>query len=536
MRAHATHMSRAKAAAKPAAAARAPSRHTAVRSILRGSAVQPKLSVGAVNDPAEREADRVADQVMRMPATGLGAPIAPPPSRPGSYKPQSFVRRKCAACAAAGAKASKEETDLGGTIHRLCPDCEAERQKAEGAGAEGGDVGPGVEAALASLGSGRPLPEGERAFFEPRFGLALSDVRIHDGAEADRAARSIHARAFALRGSIAFAAGEYRPGTMAGRRLIAHELAHVTAQEDGLARRQPVLGYYGYGYYPYYGYFGGSGGHPCPATAATPSALFCVPFPSRADALADRDSPYLGTSTTKGVYILAGAVAAAAGSPVALRLYFKFIYGGSSSVENVNDGAADFTGHATSAFVTTMLLNDVLAGIIANRDMIYSGFAASPGAHMDVPVDPRAQRDVDDQSSAYALNFCGLNLPGVIAGGVGKTQATDRRGADTSAAQNDSRNVNGDFRVTATIQSPARLTMHVAPRLTYHVVDTVDFCPGNPGGFFAEFLTLPMSRWEASGISGDVTFELDFPAPSLTGSVELTDTGGGIVAGSPSVS
>ena len=35
---------------------------------------QPKLTIGAVNDPAEAEADRVADQVMRMPAQKTSSP------------------------------------------------------------------------------------------------------------------------------------------------------------------------------------------------------------------------------------------------------------------------------------------------------------------------------------------------------------------------------------------------------------------------------------------------------------------------------
>ena len=42
-------------------------RSQVVANILRAG-VQPKLKIGAVNDPAEIEADRVADQVMRMAA------------------------------------------------------------------------------------------------------------------------------------------------------------------------------------------------------------------------------------------------------------------------------------------------------------------------------------------------------------------------------------------------------------------------------------------------------------------------------------
>ena len=40
--------------------------HVAIRNILRGPSAQPKLKIGAANDPAEREADAVTDKVMAM--------------------------------------------------------------------------------------------------------------------------------------------------------------------------------------------------------------------------------------------------------------------------------------------------------------------------------------------------------------------------------------------------------------------------------------------------------------------------------------
>ena len=40
---------------------------------LPGPPIQAKLKVGAIDDPLEHEADRVADQVMRMPAPGVSA-------------------------------------------------------------------------------------------------------------------------------------------------------------------------------------------------------------------------------------------------------------------------------------------------------------------------------------------------------------------------------------------------------------------------------------------------------------------------------
>lgn len=159
-----------------------------------GVCVQPKLVVGAANDPAEQAADRAADQVMAM-NEGDG-PVAVAASTGG-------IRREASGNAAGGA--------------------------ASGA----------AQSAIGSLGGGMPIPVGERAFFEPRFGRDLSDVRIHDGGAADGASRSIAARAFTLGNDIAFARGEYRPGTDEGRRLMAHELAHVMQQdgEGGVIRR-----------------------------------------------------------------------------------------------------------------------------------------------------------------------------------------------------------------------------------------------------------------------------------------------------------
>ena len=46
---------------------------TSVRQILRGPPLQAKLTVGAPEDVYELEADRVADEVMRMPEPQLQA-------------------------------------------------------------------------------------------------------------------------------------------------------------------------------------------------------------------------------------------------------------------------------------------------------------------------------------------------------------------------------------------------------------------------------------------------------------------------------
>lgn len=87
---------------------------------------------------------------------------------------------------------------------------------------------PGRRPALPAFG--RPLPAPLRDYFEPRFQADFSAVRLHPDAGA---AEQAGARAFTLGPDIAFAPGQYAPGSRAGLTLIAHELAHVVQQRRG---------------------------------------------------------------------------------------------------------------------------------------------------------------------------------------------------------------------------------------------------------------------------------------------------------------
>ena len=79
-------------------------------------------------------------------------------------------------------------------------------------------------------GPGTPLAADLRQTFEAFFGHDLSRVRIHTDTSARAAAGELDADAFASGAHIAFAANRYRPGTVGGRRLLAHELAHAVQQ------------------------------------------------------------------------------------------------------------------------------------------------------------------------------------------------------------------------------------------------------------------------------------------------------------------
>jgi hypothetical protein len=102
------------------------------------------------------------------------------------------------------------------------------------------EVGPDFENKLqtARKGAGESLPISVRQPFEQRLGERLAGVRIHTDARADSLNRAVEARAFTAGNDIFFRSAEFRPRTDEGKRLIAHELAHVVQQK----RRQSAAG------------------------------------------------------------------------------------------------------------------------------------------------------------------------------------------------------------------------------------------------------------------------------------------------------
>jgi Domain of unknown function (DUF4157) len=153
--------------------------------------LQASLALGASNDPLEHQADRMAEQVLAG-----GAPEA---------------------ASAAGASLQRAAT-------------------AGSAAAE--DVPASVHATLAS--PGRALEPALRHDMESRFGHDFARVRVHADTQADRSARDLGANAFAAGSHVVFAAGQYAPQSADGRRLIAHELAHVVQQSAAPAHSTVV--------------------------------------------------------------------------------------------------------------------------------------------------------------------------------------------------------------------------------------------------------------------------------------------------------
>lgn len=84
-----------------------------------------------------------------------------------------------------------------------------------------------------SAGPGAVLPPPQRAFFERAFGQDFSNVRLHTDPNAGAYTQALGAKAVTSREDIAFAPGRYAPGSLPGRTLLAHELAHVVQQRQG---------------------------------------------------------------------------------------------------------------------------------------------------------------------------------------------------------------------------------------------------------------------------------------------------------------
>jgi hypothetical protein len=120
---------------------------------------------------------------------------------------------------------------------------EAAERRADSAADRALAKGP-IPVSSVAGGEGIPLAAPDRSAMEARLGHDLSRVRIHAGPRAAAFADLVHARAATVGNDVFFAAGEYRPQTPAGQRLLAHELAHAVDPDipPGTIHRQPQTG------------------------------------------------------------------------------------------------------------------------------------------------------------------------------------------------------------------------------------------------------------------------------------------------------
>ncbi|MGB3615225.1 MAG: DUF4157 domain-containing protein, partial [Elainellaceae cyanobacterium] len=175
------------------------------------SPIQPKLRVGAVGDRYEQEADRVADQVMRMPEPSGRSPSV------RSQAPQSLQRQTVASEMTVSEQEDEEDVAV---------------QTKSNAGSA--IAAPDVEMQLkAGRGGGQPLNASTSQFMASRFSHDFGNVRVHTDSRAAQMNQRLNAQAFTHGQHLYFGQGQYQPQTRSGQRLIAHELTHVVQQTGG---------------------------------------------------------------------------------------------------------------------------------------------------------------------------------------------------------------------------------------------------------------------------------------------------------------
>jgi hypothetical protein len=149
-------------------------------------ALRLKAEVSQPDDPQEREADQVADKVLRK----SSSPIEP------EERKRQKVNRK---------------TKING-LDGVSPSA--------------------IEKASTFNSEGIQIPKDTQLFFNRQFGVDFSSVRLHTDDRASESAKEIRAKAYTTRNHIAFAQGEYSPETEHGKWLLAHELTHVIQQSE----------------------------------------------------------------------------------------------------------------------------------------------------------------------------------------------------------------------------------------------------------------------------------------------------------------
>ena len=248
--------------------------------------IQPKLRIGQPNDKYELEADRVANQVMRMPepkqssvnghwSLGKGGSESPLLQRQSNESPECNdkeeeeevqtkpISEQITPLVQRQLEPEEEEEETAPENEEEEPEKEEEEpvqaklndnnqlQRQEEAPEEEEEevedeetpvqakqssnqtppITAGLQNQIQSMqGGGQPLSKAVRNYFEPRFGHDFSQVRVHTDSKAADAAKSINAKAFTKGKDVVFGAGQYSHGTSSGKLLLAHELVHVLQQ------------------------------------------------------------------------------------------------------------------------------------------------------------------------------------------------------------------------------------------------------------------------------------------------------------------
>lgn len=151
--------------------------------------VRKQYGISAPGDPAECEAEAVANQVVNMPTPQNDGLQGMASEAPNVWETPSISQKQ------------QTGQSVRNVVHLDLP-----------------------------TSDGLPLESSVAAYMEPRFGHSFENVRVHTSAQSADISRTINARAFTTGRDVYFGHGEYNPQTKEGRKLVAHELTHVIQQ------------------------------------------------------------------------------------------------------------------------------------------------------------------------------------------------------------------------------------------------------------------------------------------------------------------
>ena len=210
----------ASAASPPVKVPLLPSNQSLLRS--QGSSpawIQPKLRLSHKGDPAEREADAVAEALV---AGGLR------PLSPALTSAPTQVSRVCAECE--DELARQEDEAAAGEVEPEVED-DSEPDVSGMPKRTAGSPATHLSESVVPGGAGRSLPAEVQTTMESGFGTSFDSVRIHTDSASARSASRIGALAYTVGNHIYFGAGQYAPSSESGSKLLAHELTHVLQQQ-----------------------------------------------------------------------------------------------------------------------------------------------------------------------------------------------------------------------------------------------------------------------------------------------------------------
>jgi hypothetical protein len=320
-----------------------------------------------------------------------------------------------------------------------------------------------------------------------RSGFDFSEVMVHTDSRAVESAGAVGALAYTVGTHIVFGRSMYEPHSVAGQRLLAHELTHTIQQSShGVTLNRQD-----------------DGTPPCPEST---TADFCQPFESRAVARSCRE------------YLLRSFIPldeSVFGTEVAglWRAYLSRRHGESLRRRVFSEPSSQivqgFVRSTTTAARQRQLTDRIKSALPSNCPNL------APGA----PTAFAVSGFLTAEDLAYPINFNQpLEIPGHIAGGVGSSDAGP-----------DSRQVSGSVILRRDTDSSGQTTgVHLSTRFQFVVLDAIDFCPGDPGTGQEQAITIPLSRLEMTGLflqdepfAYDVPFEVRYQGPTLDEDIDL---------------